>query len=269
MTTLAPVEALGLPTVRSGKDDRWISQSIGMIGPAGIGKSEFWSIGDKTLYVQTESGLNHLSVMKVAISSWDDWVTLLSKLTQANSKGQFPYDTIVIDTIDRFVALAEEEVIRRIRVRFPSKADDIHTLFDYPGSSKSGNPAWGWRVGLVQGSLSKLAALPACTVYIGHLHIKEIDLKTVKVSKETISIGGQLGASLVHWPDHFLNITSVKEQGVIHRVVRTLPVDTCDAKSRDCKVKNGWRWVNPKSTTLDDRMQAAKVNYNELRKLFT
>jgi len=34
-----------LPTKKSEKDMRWISQKFGMIGPAGCGKSEFWSHG--------------------------------------------------------------------------------------------------------------------------------------------------------------------------------------------------------------------------------
>ena len=47
---------LVLPTERSGVDKRWTSQKIGMIGQAGIGKSEFWAQGEKTLFIQTEAG---------------------------------------------------------------------------------------------------------------------------------------------------------------------------------------------------------------------
>ena len=101
-----------LPTQRSEVDDHWFSQKTGVIGPPGIGKSEFFSHGDKTLYIQTEAGLNHLRVMKVPVRSWDDFREVYTQLLQASP---FPYDTIVIDTIDKFVDLANQEAMERGR----------------------------------------------------------------------------------------------------------------------------------------------------------
>ena len=95
-----------LPKVKSEPDNRWISQKFGMIGSAGIGKSEFWSHG-QTLYLQCEAGLNHLSVMKVPITSWEAVREAVGALIQANVKKEFPWDTVVIDTIDKLVDYAQ------------------------------------------------------------------------------------------------------------------------------------------------------------------
>ena len=75
--------AITLPKEKSKVENKWIDQKIGMIGSAGIGKSEFWSHGDKTLYIQTEAGLNHLSVMKVPVRSWGDFKELFTFMVKA------------------------------------------------------------------------------------------------------------------------------------------------------------------------------------------
>lgn len=263
MSTTMTKPKLVLPTQRSGVDDRWTSQTFGMIGPAGIGKSEFWSFANG-LHLDTENGLSHLSCMKVALTSWEDFLNVGSELFKLNASGKpFPYDTIIIDTIDELVELATQHVLEEVRRKFPNK--EVNTLFDYPASSNAGNPSWTRRSDLIRTSLNKLSHLPCAVVFIGHLGTKE----TTSTMKETITIGGQLGAFLCHWPNHLLNITTKKEGQQKLRVVRTIPTDAIEAKSRDCKVPDGWKWENPKSTSLEDRMKASEVNFKKLRSLFT
>ena len=268
MTTLITVESLGLPTQKSEIDNRWCVQKIGMIGAGGVGKSEFWAQGDKTLFIQTEAGLNHLKCMKMVARSWDDVRNIVSKLIQADNAKVYPYDTLVIDTIDEFIELANQEIIKLVREKFPKSADKINTLFDYPASSDAGNPSWTQRMNLVMNALKKIADLPSALVFIGHLGSKEIKTATEKTNKDTITIGGQLGASLIHWTDHFLNIQTEQKGDVKKRIVRTIPTQFVEAKSRDCRIKDGWEWVNPKSMTLEERTISAQTNYKAMRSLF-
>ena len=93
-----------LPTQKTGEDKSWCEQKFLMIGPPKIGKSKFWSYGDKTLYLQTEAGLGHLDVMKFAVNRWADFMTVGSALAKA--KDNFPYDAIVIDTLDNMIRYA-------------------------------------------------------------------------------------------------------------------------------------------------------------------
>jgi hypothetical protein len=242
--------AIVLPTVKSEPDNRWISQKIGMIGPAGIGKSEFWSIGN-TLFAQCEAGLNHLKVMKTVITCWDDFREFVGALIQANVKKEFPWDTVVIDTIDKLVDYAQAEAVARGRAKF--KAIEINTVGDIPNGA-----GWAWAQDLVENGLSKLEELPCAVVFVGHLDNKEIKEPTQSIHKQTISIGGKMGGMLVAWCDHFLNISAQSGQGgEIKRVVRTMPTRTLDAKSRGGMVPDGWVW-DAKS----------EVNYNKLKSLF-
>lgn len=223
-----------LPTVRSEVDKRWISQKFGMIGPPGIGKSKFWSFCNG-LYIQTESGLNHLRVMRQPCKSWEDFKDIYSALMNLATKGVFPYDTIIIDTIDKFVDLAQAEAIERGRTKF--KNVDINTVGDIPNGA-----GWAWSQDLVENALSKLDDLPCAVVYVGHLESKEIKEPTRSIHKQTISIGGKMGGMLTAWPDHLLNVTSAYVGNELRRTVRTLPSQTIEAKSREGMIKDGWIW---------------------------
>ncbi len=238
-----------LPTKKSEIDNSWISQKTGMIGPAGIGKSQFWSYSNG-LYIQTEAGLNHLSVYKLVCQSWDAFGEIYTQLIQASQSGKFPYDTIIIDTIDKLIDLANEETIARGRAKF--KAIEINTIGDIPNGA-----GWAWNMDLIENALRKLEALPAHIVYIGHLEQKEVKEPTRSIHKATISIGGKMGGMLTAWPDHLLNIDASYQGSKIVRKVRTLPTATVEAKSRGAVVKDGWVWD-----------ESDEVNFKTFRGMF-
>ena len=239
-----------LPQKKSEIDNRWTSQKTGMIGPAGIGKSKFWSYSNG-LYIQTEAGLNHLSVYKVECRTWDDFKEIYSQLLKTSQNGNFLYDTIIIDTIDRFIDLIHEEAISRGRQKF-SKID-INTIGDIPNGA-----GWSWATELMENALSKLEALPAHMVFIGHLEQKEVKEPTRSIHKATISVGGKMGTNLIAWCDHFLNIDASFQGNKAIRKVRTIPSATIEAKSRGGVVKDGWQWD-----------ESDEVNYKAFRGLFS
>lgn len=240
-----------LPQVPSEPDFKWEDQKTGIIGPPGIGKSEFFSHNPKALYLQCEAGLNHLKVMKVPIRAWSDWEETYSALLEAQRAGKFIYDTIIIDTIDRFCDYASDVVVDRGRQKF--KSADINVVGDIPNGA-----GWAWGTDLVMNALGKLEALPAHIVYIGHLDRKEIKKPNqVSVHLQTISIGGKTGRELAAWPDHLLNIEANMVGNNIKRVVRTLPSATIEAKSRGGMVKDGWVWD-----------EDSKKNWEHFRSLF-
>lgn len=238
-----------LPTTRSEIDKKWTSQKFGMIGAPGIGKSKFWSFCNG-LYIQTEAGLNHLSVFKMPCRSWEEFKEIYTLLIQAHQAGKFPYDTLIIDTIDKFVDLAQQEVIARGRNKF--KQIEINTVGDIPNGA-----GWAWSQDLVENALTKLEELPCAIAYIGHLELKEVKEPTRSIHKQTISIGGKMGGMLTAWPDHLLNVETQLVGSEQRRKVRTLPTQTIDAKSREGMVKDGWLW------TADD-----KENWETFRKMF-
>jgi hypothetical protein len=247
--TTAVKNKLVLPNTKTEVANNWVDQKILMLGPGGIGKSHFWSCGDKTLFLQCEAGLSHLSVMKVVIQSWDDFLEAGAALVEA-SKGEFPYDTIVIDTVDRWVNLANEQVINLGRQKF--KNIEINSVGDLPNGQ-----GWFMATNLVMTYLAKLEALPAATVLIGHHNLKTIKESTREYCKNTISIGGQTGTQLLHWSDHTLFIDGKMIGDTISRKVYTKPSQIREGKSRGGIVPDGWTWV-----------EDMEENYKKLRGAF-
>jgi len=240
-----------LPTKRSEVDNRWVVQKTVMIGAPGCGKSTFPSFGDKTLYLQCEAGLNHLSVMKTPITSWEEWEATYTALMQAKNKGDFPYDTIVIDTIDKFVDCANQEAIEFGRKKY--KGTEINTIGDIPNGG-----GWGWGTDFVENALSKLEKLGCHIFVIGHLDRKEVkDANGISRHLQTISIGGKTGRAIMSWADHILNIETKMIGNTMQRVVRTIPTAVIDAKSRGAVIKDGWVW------DVNDR-----VNFDKFRSAF-
>lgn len=240
-----------LPKTKSEIDNRWTSQKTVMIGAPGCGKSTFWSFGDKTLYIQTEAGLNHLSVMKVPVASWSEWEGVYSALVQAKTKGELMYDTIVIDTIDRISDFAGDEAVDRGRDKY--KSAEINVVGDIPNGA-----GWSWQTNLIENTLSKLEQLGCHIVLIGHLDRKEIKQpNNVSIHLQTISIGGKTGRAITSWCDHLMNIETKMVGNSMQRVVRTIPTSTVDAKSRGGIIKDGW------VLEADD-----KSNYTKFRSAF-
>lgn len=241
---------LTLPTTRSEIDKRWISQKFLVIGAPGVGKSSLFSTAEKTLYIQTEAGLNHLSVIKMPCRSWAEFKEILSLLTQAKNEGKMPYDTVCVDSLDKWIDLAHEEVIERGKAKF--KNMDINVVGDIPNGS-----GWFWTTELIENALDKLTALDICVVLIGHLEVKEIKEPTRSVHKLTVSVGGKLGGMLCAWCDHLLSVEAKTMGNETKRTVKTQPTASLEAKSRGALVPDGWTWTGD-----------IKANYDQLRKWF-
>lgn len=240
-----------LPKIKSEIDNRWIKQKTVIIGAPGCGKSTFPSFGDKTLYLQCEAGLNHLSVMKTPVTSWEEWEATYTALMQAKIKGELPYDTIVIDTIDKFVDAVNNQAIEIGRNKY--KGTEINTIADIPNGA-----GWGWATDLVENSLSKLEKLDCHIIVIGHLDRKEVKSPNgTSVHLQTISIGGKTGRAIMAWADHLLNIETKMVGNTMQRVCRTIPTVSVEAKSRGGLIKDGWVW------SAND-----KENYDKFRGVF-
>ena len=222
-----------------------------MLGQSGIGKSSFWAAGESTLFLECEAGLNFLECYKLPVRGWDDFLEIGASLNEANKAGKFPYDTIVVDTADRWIQYATDEVMARGMAKF--KTVEINAIGDIPNGA-----GWNWLTQLTSVYLSKLEQLPAAIVFIAHLNTKEIKTRSQSYHRETISIGGKTGETILAWADHTLFIEAELRGNNLKRVIRTLPAQTREGKSRGGVIPDGWVWE-----------EDPKVNYEKLRGLFT
>lgn len=226
-----------------------------MIGQGGIGKSEFWAQGEKTLFIECEPGLNFLEVMKVPVRAWGDFIGLGVALHEAAAKNEFPYDTIVIDTVDKWIDRANEEVIDRAKIKFAKAVEqglEINSIGDIPNGA-----GWAWATDLIDTYLDKLNKFPCAVVLVGHVDNKKVKGPNSDYDRASITIGGKMGTGLLHWSDHTMHIQTIPSGNSMRRYVRTKPTQSIEAKSRGGAIPDLWEW--------EENM---KTNYSKLRKLF-
>lgn len=228
--------ALALPTTRSAPSKRWIDQRIMVIGQGGLGKSSLLSHGEKTLFIDTEGGIEHLSVMKLRCETFEDFRAQYLLLLAAATAGTFPYDTIVVDTLDKYISAAENDTVKWGRSKFTKS--DIKTIGDVPEGQ-----GWNRTKSAIMGGLENLAKLPAALVLITHPKTIKIEEPTAKYDKETICAWGQLAPTVLGWMHHNLHIEARYGQGgALRRTVRTVPSKNMEAKSHGGIIPDGLEW---------------------------
>lgn len=252
---------------------QWRKQSFVIIGAPKIGKSELFSVGDGSLFLDIEGGLSHLEVMKHPkdrpFLDWDELEQYIDTLVAMKQKGTFPekIDTLVWDTATRLVNLATAKTVEIFRNKLPNKS--FETIEEIPLGGDKGNPGWGVRTNLVDNLLSKAKQLGVAQVIIGHLDFKPVkNDQGVDITRQTISVGGNLGRAFLNNADHVLNIIGKNEAGIITRTVRALGTATIEAGSRGLCVPDAWVMVNPTARTPEALKVAALANYTKLRSFF-
>ena len=209
-----------------------------MIGRSGIGKSDFLAQDDKAFFIETEAGLNFVPVMKLPARSWEDLREIYALLKAKENEKPYPYNIIVIDTIDRVVDFAEEEIITRGKEFYKNIADQINTIGDIPNGA-----GWAKTRELIMNFLNRLEELPCALAFIGHLQTKEVTEGVRKYSQHTINIGGKLGLDLLAFPDHILHVEATLIGDKLQRIVYTRPTQSREAKSRGGIIEDGIKWT--------------------------
>ena len=242
--------AITLPTTKTEVDKSFKSQKFLMLGSAGIGKSAFWAQEPKALFLETESGLNALEVFRIQIRSWNDLRESYVALKAGIDGGKFPYELIVIDTVDRLIDFAQEEVVNRAKDFY--KKIEINTIGDIPNEA-----GWYKQKEMVMGFFNKLELLPCAIACVAHSDIKRIKEPTAEFDKNTISIGGQLGDDILAWADHTMNVESHMSGDRTQRMIYTIPTQSREAKSRGGMIPNMMKWG-----------ESTVENYKAFRALF-
>ena len=211
-----------LPTKRGKASKKWEDQKFFMIGPSKVGKSTFWAGADKAFFFGLEPRLGHLNIMTLPVRSWDEFSDIAGELYMAANKGAFPYDTLVVDTVDKLVDRADEYVLERINQQFKKDYGSIGEIPEGRG--------WFERKKLLTLALDTLALFPAALVLVGHSDLKETSGRG-SIKKATTAIGGKLGIELLGWTDHVLHWEAKYVGETLRRSMRTLPSESIDAGS--------------------------------------
>lgn len=175
---------------------------------------------------------------------------------QAKAAGTLSFDTIVLDTLDRWMDYAREEVIDRAHKKY-AKAIENGLSIGSIGDIPEGN-GWAWLRELITISLGKLSDLGCAINLTGHVQNKQVEDAVKKYERATLNVGGQLGILLTGWSNHTLHIEGIYSGTELTRIVYSIPSQSREAKSHGGLVPNGWKWDKD-----------AAVNFKKLRGLFS
>jgi len=226
---------MALPIQKSAKVLELSKQVILIYGRAKVGKSTLASQFPKPLFLATESGLNFLEVYKMNCNNWKTFCVACGDI----ANGKHDYETIIIDTIDNLIVYCAAYICKENGVSHPSEMPH--------------GKGWHLITSELTRVLVKLASLPYGLVLIGHSIQEEIETKTKKYNRFTISVSGKNKNIFLNMADMILFIDSqVDKNGDEKRFIRTKPSMYYDSGDRS--------GLLPEIIPLD---------FNELNKYFT
>lgn len=249
MATKEMATKLTLPTEPTDGRQEWIKQRIVLIGKNGVGKSGLMSHAAAGLYLDSEGNLAHLKVKRLPCRSTAELRQIIPALQEAQP---FPYDTIILDTIDKVVESMEADVIAWGAEKFTKV--DVNSIGDIPNGA--GYAELGKRMSSM---LDVLDALPACIVVVTHPKTIKVESPTAATyDAEGIALYPSVAQRLLGWSHHNLHIQSEWRGDKFCRIVKTQPERGHEGKSHGGIVPHNWAWE-----TAD-----LKAEFTKLRGLF-
>lgn len=208
-----------LPTTKTVPTVSLSSFTTLVYGKPKIGKSTFAAGFPDAVFLDCEGGLQSLETFRVSIFTWVDFVGACSEL----AKGEHPFKTVIIDTVDQAFQRCREHVLGRLGIRHESDADI--------------GKGWDLVTNEFARTLASLALLPYGLVLISHAQEKEFKTRTGKQIKQVPTLPGRTGrivlgmADIVLYADHEVS-EAVKGVQTETRVLRTKPTNYYDAGDR-------------------------------------
>lgn len=228
--TETTLESLGFNLAPQEVSNRWIDQKGILAGPPKCGKTSLLAQGgEKTWFIRSESGFNHVKTYGEDVRDYNDLDKAVEKLLKAHRAGLFRWDTLVFDTGPRLMDFLGERIIELGKEKFPnSEVNEIGDIGKGTG--------WFWYKNLVKSTLNRLDPLPCAKWFIFHVHTEEKNDtpkdKTKAYKRDIISASEKLGGPIREWADHIMQIKAgyvgenVLARGLVTRGSKVLEAGT-------------------------------------------
>lgn len=208
-----------LPTAKTPPKRSLSDVSILLYGNSKLGKTTWASQAPDAIFLATEPGLNALEVYQQPIRSWPEFLDACAEL----AKGEHPFKTIVIDTIDILYRLCADHICQK------------------RGLEHESDGAHGKIYGLVKNEiyrvLTKLAHLPYGLILISHSQDRNLETRTGTVTRTVPTLSESFRQIVIGMVDLILYCDVQVEQDEngkrkYRRVMRTKPSPNYDAGDR-------------------------------------
>lgn len=208
-----------LPTQKSKPQFSMSNLSMLLYGAPKIGKSTFCSRAEDALFIATEPGLNHLETYNIRVNSWREFLEAMALI----AKGNHPFKTIVIDTVDKLCDFCEQELCTQ---------NNVVSLSDF---------AFGKGYALYKTEMSrvfqKVFALNMGVILTSHTQLTEVDTPQGRITRWTPTFPKRIQDVIIPMVDIIgfaQNVVSLNEKGerVEERVLQTKTSSLWEAGDR-------------------------------------
>lgn len=117
--------------------DSLIHTNIMVYGDSGIGKTVWAGSGNKVLFIAPEdsgtlSAKRHGSTAdKWPVKSWNDLLEAYEYVYEQIENGDFPYETVVIDSLTEMQYMAMQHVLAQVVAENPNRDPDVPAIQDW------------------------------------------------------------------------------------------------------------------------------------------
>jgi len=206
--------ALTLPTKRTSPKTSITEYTTLIYGEPKIGKTTFASRFPAALFIATEPGHDALSVYKVDVSTWTEFLETAALI----AKGDHGFETIVIDTVDNLFDMCSDYI--RKKHGFEHESD-----LDY-------GKGWSLVREEFERKIVKLSLLPYGLVFISHAEAREIKTRTATLTKYTPTLPTSARKVLIPLVSNILFLQSIHTEEGEQRVIRCQPSENWEAGCR-------------------------------------
>lgn len=160
---------------------------------------------EKTLFISTEPGLDHLEVFKADVRSWDEFLKLGAEILA----GKHEFTTFAIDTVDALHKMCSDYVCDQLNIKHPSD-------LEY-------GKGWGAVSDEFEARVAKLTALGG-VIFISHAKDIEIKKRVGTHTKIVPDLSGKSRSWLVGFVDYifYAMIEPAEGDEPERRVIRTI-----------------------------------------------
>lgn len=208
-------------------------------GPPGVGKTTFVNgLSDNVLFISTDRGTRHLNALRKECFSWKQFDRIMDELEEPNAP---EYEIICIDHIDDLANMAEDHLLRELKV------EDLTDL------------EWGkgWKAyrRMLRSVVNRIMKLGSGVVFIAHETAKQVKIAGVKKDKILPEMSKSAWKVIVPLTDivGYCGLKTVKvsdgKGGKVLKEIRflqTQPDSTVYAKDRTKRAQQerGWDYLD-------------------------
>jgi hypothetical protein len=226
--TETPPQTSPLPTTKTPPRKGMDGKTLLLFGPYKVGKSTLAAhLSESPLFLATEPGQDALDIYRQPINSWQDFLDVGKALVNGGDK--WPFDRLVVDTVDELARLCAEHVLAGMAKSEGFAKDAFVHASDFEYGKGWDAVAQEFRL-----RVAKLCNLGLGVVFISHEKESTVKTRTgLEITKLAPDVGSKgMRKWLLGFVDFIVHAEMLQTTEGEQRVLRLKPSEQVEAGGR-------------------------------------